>query len=41
MIAGRAYATAGNLSKAEEMLRQAIEAEPTRLEATACSARST
>jgi tetratricopeptide (TPR) repeat protein len=33
MIAGRAYATAGDLPKAEELLRQAIEAEPARLEA--------
>ncbi len=33
MVAGRAYASAGNLPKAEAMLQQAIETEPTRLEA--------
>ena len=33
LMAGRAYATAGNLPKAEETLRQAIEAQPERLEA--------
>jgi tetratricopeptide (TPR) repeat protein len=33
MLAGRTYAAAGNLPKAEEMLRRAIEAQPARLEA--------
>jgi len=33
LIAGRTYASAGDLTKAEEMLQKAIEAEPARLEA--------
>ncbi len=33
MVAGRAYASAGNQPKAEEMLQRAIETEPSRLEA--------